>query len=80
MIFLSSCVQHHLKIMCNLSTYFEKKKITKKLKFNGCVSYQPILTKETVRWKLGLIKEENKHKKEADQNSMYLVLLTLVTL
>ena len=25
-------------------------------------------------------KEENKHKKEADQNSMYLVLLTLVTL
>ena len=30
--------------------------------------------------KLGLIKEENKHKKEADQNSMYLVLLTLVAL
>ena len=35
------------------------------------------MTKETVRWTLGLTKEENKHKNEADQNN--LVLLTLVT-
>ena len=28
----------------------------------------------------GSHKEENKHKKEADQNSMYLVLLTVVAL
>ena len=55
-----------------------RKNITKELKFNRCVIFQPILTKETVPWMLGLIKEENKHKKEADQNSMYLVLLTVV--
>ena len=78
--FSNSCVQHQLKLMCNLSTYFEKKILTKELKFNRCVIFQGILTKETVRWKLDLIKEENKHKKEADQNSIYLVLLTLATL
>ena len=77
--FLNSCVQHQLKLMLNLSTYFEKN-ITKELKSNRCVIFQPILTKETVRWRLVLIKEENKHKKEADQNGLYLVLLTLVPL
>ena len=57
-----------------------RKNITKELKFNRYAIFQPILTKETVRWNLDLIKEENKHKKEAEQNSMYLVLLTLVTI
>ena len=57
-----------------------RKNITKELKFNRCAIFQPILTKETVRWKVDLIKEENKHKKEAEQNSMHLVLLTLVTI
>ena len=65
--------------MLNLSTYFEKN-ITKELKSNRYVIFQLILTKGTVRWRLGLIKEENKHKKEADQNGLYLVLLTLVPL
>ena len=57
-----------------------RKNLIKKLKvFNRCGIFQPILTNEMVRWKLGLRKGE-KHKKEADQNGVYLVLLTLVTL
>ena len=34
--------------------------MTKGLNFNRCVIFQPILTKKTVRWKLDLMKEENK--------------------
>ena len=32
--------------------------------------FQPVLTNETVRWKLDFIKGKKNHKEEADKNGM----------
>ena len=68
-----------MNISCAICQPTLRKNVIKERKFfNRHDVFQPLLTNKTME--LGLIKGEKKHKKKADQNGMYLNLLTLVNL
>ena len=79
--FSNSCVLYKLNISCAIFQSTLRKNIIKELKtFNRLEIFQQIFTNETVTIEAGSHKGEKNHKKQADQNGMYLVLLTLVNL
>ena len=79
--FSNSCVLYKLNISCAILQSTLRKNIIKELKtFNRLEIFQQIFTNETVTIEAGSHKGEKNHKKQADQNGMYLVLLTLVNL
>ena len=80
--FSNSCVLYKLNISCAILQSTLRKNIIKELKtFNRLEIFQQIFTNETITIEAGSHKRRKKnHKKQADQNGMYLVLLTLVNL
>ena len=80
--FSNSCVLYKLNISCAIFQSTLRKNIIKELKtFNRLEIFQQIFTNETVTIEAGSHKRRKKYyKKQADQNGMYLVLLTLVNL
>ena len=80
--FSNSCVLYKLNISCAICQSTLRKNIIKYLKvFNRLEIFQRIFTNETVTRKAESHKKRKKTiKKQAAQNGMYLVLLTLVNL
>ena len=80
--FSNSCVLYKLIISCAICQSTLRKNIIKELKvFNRLDIFQRIFTNETVTIEAESHKKKKKTiKKQADQNGMYLVLLTLVNL
>ena len=78
--FSNSCVLYKLIISCAICQSTLRKNIIKELKvFNRLDIFQRIFTNEMVTIEAESHKKKD-HKKQADQNGMYLVLLTLVNL
>ena len=78
--FSNSCVLYKLIISCAIFQSTLRKNIIKELKvFNRLDIFQRIFTNETVTIEAESHKKKT-IKKQADQNGMYLVLLTLVNL
>ena len=78
--FSNSCVLYKLNISCAIFQSTLRKNIIKELKvFNRLDIFQRIFTNETVTIEAESHKKKT-IKKQADQNGMYLVLLTLVNL
>ena len=79
--FSNSCVLYKWIISCAICQSTLRKNIIKELKvFNRLDIFQRIFTNETVTIEAESHKKKKTIKKQADQNGMYLVLLTLVNL